>query len=92
MLDDASTQTPFGYMGELGEERLHCGTGFGDRYRVPKVTSAAAFCVSKVNLFSILLRNNSISVCYSILHYHIIAFYYNARKNETFVFDKCIYF
>ena len=38
-------KTPFGYMGELGEERLHCGTGFGDRYRVPKVTSVAAFCV-----------------------------------------------
>ena len=62
-------KTPFGYMGELGEERLHCGTGFGDRYRVPKVTvpgskvtSVAAFCVSKVNLFSILLCKNSISV------------------------------
>ena len=55
-------KTPFGYMGELGEERLHCGTGFGDRYRVPKVTSAAAFCVSKVNLFSILLCHNSILV------------------------------
>ena len=38
-------KTTFGYMGELGEERLHCGTGFGDRYRVPKMTCVAAFCV-----------------------------------------------
>ena len=41
----ASTQTPFGYMDELGKKRLHCGTGFGDRYRVPKVTCIATFCV-----------------------------------------------
>ena len=31
-----STQSPFGYMCELGKERLHCVTGFGDRYRFQK--------------------------------------------------------